>query len=176
MQARAWCQASFAATSLVCLVGAPAHADWGGFAAHPVLSMFARQAARQAIMYEIRRINSPAHAANSAARSGSTQSHTYGARQPYRAPSRSYAGSAGNGSSSGYRSASQDSHSGLRYPTDEKFVPPPPPTPVLYPTSPLASETKSKSPPGASPLVPPPPPAPSVWEDAPDVTPVVNRQ
>lgn len=178
MQARAWYQAGFAAPWLAVVVVAPAYADWGYDYGRAFMGAFARQAARQVIIYELKKLNS-SQRSNSAATSkgyGSTDHQSnYGGSDPYR--SHSHTASSGT-SHSNHTSANHDDGSGLRYPTEQRFVPPPPPSPVLYPPSPIASASKSKTSSTNPQLVPPPPPAPSVWDDSStgEPAPVVSKQ
>lgn len=197
MHARAWYQAGLAAPWLAILMVAPAFADWGAGFAYPTgpyggynngygygspyngynggygannsfMASLARQAARQLIIYELRKLNSPKRSSRpESASSRSNASHHSANSNGQSYNDTRHGHSSGTGSSPYKVGTVKDDPSGLRYPTEDKFVPPPPPTiPVVYPSSPVASGSHSKSPAGASPLVPPPPPAPSIWDDS----------
>ncbi|MGH7193242.1 MAG: hypothetical protein ACREJM_06860 [Candidatus Saccharimonadales bacterium] len=136
----------------------PAKAGWGAEVGRMVINSLVRQAVNR-VMYQQRGYAAPSY----------QQPYQDSSNYSYNAP----AATATGGRARAHHAGSTQRHQTatvlgtLHYPADQKFVPPPPPYPEVYPGGPdtsisSASGRKHSS---AMDLVPPPPPAPSVWDD-----------
>src|SRR6185437_13039328 len=163
MQSRAWCLAAIAACCLTEMVAPPAKAGWGAEVGRMVVNSLMRQAVNR-VIYQSRSYSAPSY------QQPYQDSSNYGYRSPSAASTNERVSSehvSSHGSGTAHRHVTATARGALHYPSDKKFVPPPPPYPEVYPgepdTSILSAGGKKHS--SGMDLVPPPPPAPSVWDD-----------
>jgi hypothetical protein len=138
----------------------PARAGWGAEIGRMVVNSLVRQAVNR-VMYQPRSYSAPSY----------QQPYDDSSHYSYK-PATSAPAHHGSSSSRTHQTATVHGTT-LHYPTDSKFVPPPPPYPEVYPGGPdtSISSTSGAKRSSAMDLVPPPPPAPSIWDD---VTPVAS--
>jgi hypothetical protein len=178
MRSQAWCLAAATAVSLATLLGLPAHAGWGADLSRAVVTGLVRQYSNRLLQ---RGFNSnyrkpPANNYDKPGYGQSGYSHPSGDVNSNSNDDRpaTHSANATHTSNATHHapkvpspSATATAHGSLRYPIDQKFIPPPPPNETVYPGEPDSSISSfdPKTIMQGSELVPPPPPAPSVWSD-----------
>jgi hypothetical protein len=171
MRSQACCLAAAAAFSLAVLTDLPAHAGWGSDLSRVVVTGLVRQYATRLIqrsLYQpgrspaMNNYGQPNYGQSNYGQPSAGISDGYEQAAPVNPPHTTTHHQHSNG-----HTVTATAHGALRYPTDQKFIPPPPPFPTVYPggADTSISSMSSKSSIRGNDLVPPPPPSPSIWSD-----------